>query len=201
MAVLIRLAVDADADAIAGIYRPVVEATAISFETTAPGRAEMGRRVTDTLPSHPWLVCDIDGRIAGYAYATRHRMRDAYRWSVDTSVYVDNGYRRRGVGRGLYESLFAILAAQGFFNAYAGITLPNPASVGLHESVGFEKLGVYRRVGYKLGRWHDVGWWQRALQAHRPPSREPYDVATVLSQTASEKLLTCGQGSVRAEVD
>src|SRR5438093_2942798 len=122
MAIRIRLAQDADVDAIVGIYRPVVEGTAISFETSTPDRDEMARRLGETLQSYPWLVCDIDGQIAGYAYATRHRVRGAYRWSVDTSVYIKEAYRRRGVGRGLYESLFAILAAQGYFNAYAGIS-------------------------------------------------------------------------------
>jgi phosphinothricin acetyltransferase len=144
---MIRLACDADVDAIADMYRPVVESSTTSFETSPPDREEMARRLHETLTSFPWLVCELDGRIAGYAYAMRHRVRDAYRWSVDTSVYVGEAYRRRGVGRGLYDSLFAILAGQGYFNAYAGITLPNPASVALHEGLGFESVGVYRGVG------------------------------------------------------
>src|SRR5262245_39478674 len=156
----IRLARESDADALAAIYGPIVESTAISFETIVPDAHEMARRVNETLRSHPWLICDLDSRVIGYAYATKHRLRGAYQWSVDTSVYTDGRYRRQGVGQGLYRSLVGILAAQGFFNAYAGIALPNPASVALHESVGFRALGVYRRVGYKLGRWHDVGWWQ-----------------------------------------
>jgi phosphinothricin acetyltransferase len=142
MTIRIRLACDADVDAIAEIYRPIVESTAISFETSAPDRAEMARRVSDTLESYPWLICEVAGNVVGFAHATRHRVRGAYQWSVDASVYIDEEYRRRGVGRGLYESLFAILAAQGYFNAYAGIALPNPASVALHESVGFEPIGV-----------------------------------------------------------
>jgi phosphinothricin acetyltransferase len=199
MAIRIRLAQDADVDAIVGIYRPVVEATAISFETSTPDRDEMARRLGETLQSYPWLVCDIDGQIAGYAYATRHRVRGAYRWSVDTSVYIKEEYRRRGVGRGLYESLFAILAAQGYFNAYAGISLPNPASVALHESMGFERIGVYRRVGYKLGRWHDVGWWQRTLNEHEQSPKEPSDLGTVSKQPGWERLLARGQSAIRAE--
>jgi L-amino acid N-acyltransferase YncA len=198
MAFCVRLAKDSDADAIAEIYRPIVEATAISFETNAPDRDEIARRISDTLRSYPWLVCDVGGRIAGYAYATRHRPRGAYRWSVDTSVYVEDAYRRRGVGRGLYVSLFAILAAQGYVNAYAGIALPNPASVALHESLGFEKVGVYRRVGYKLGQWHDVGWWQRILREHEQSPNEPYDLPTVSRQPDWEALMAQGLSSIRA---
>ncbi len=175
----IRLAALSDAEAIATIYRPVVETTTISFETVAPDRDEMAKRLADTLVSHPWLVCDVDGRVTGYAYATKHRVRAAYQWSVDTSVYVDAACRRSGVGRGLYQSLFAILAAQGFVNAFAGIALPNAASVALHEAVGFEPLGVYRRVGFKLGAWHDVGWYQRLLQPRPDAPQPPKPVAEV----------------------
>src|SRR5712691_2676075 len=121
MAAQIRLAEHLDAGAIAAIYRPFVETTAVSFETVTPDREEMGRRITEVLVSFPWLVCELDGRLVGYAYATQHRVRAAYQWSVDTSVYVDEKYWRPGVGRGLYTSLFGILAAQGFFNAFAGI--------------------------------------------------------------------------------
>jgi len=194
----IRLATLSDADAIAAIYRPVVETTTISFETVAPDRDEMAQRLADTLASHPWLVCEIDGRVAGYAYATKHRVRAAYQWSVDTSVYVDAACRRSGVGRGLYRSLFAILAAQGFFNAFAGIALPNAASVALHEAVGFEPLGVYRRVGFKLGAWHDVGWWQLALLAHDASPDAPLPIAAVQRRGDWASLLAAGQPSIRA---
>lgn len=199
MAVEIRLARDADAEAISAIYRPIVETTAISFETSPPDRGEIAHRINDTLRSHPWLVCEIGGQVAGYAYAARHRVRGAYRWSVDTSVYVDDAYRRRGVGCGLYTSLFAILAAQGYFNAYAGIALPNPGSVGLHESMGFEKIGVYRRVGFKFDRWHDVGWWQLTLQQHELLPREPRDIPAVSSHSNWESLLRSGLPIIRAE--
>ena len=133
MAAHIRLGRDRDAQAIAAIYRPFVETTAISFEDVAPGPDEMARRIMETAASYPWLVCEIGGHVVGYAYAAQHRVRAAYQWSVDTSVYVSKQYWRFGIGRGLYISLFRILAAQGFFNAFAGIALPNPASVALHE--------------------------------------------------------------------
>jgi phosphinothricin acetyltransferase len=194
----IRLAQESDAEVIAGIYRPIVEGTAISFETTAPDRHEMTRRIRETLASHPWLVCDLGEVIAGYAYATRHRVRGAYRWSVDVSVYVDAGHRQRGIARGLYRSLFAVLRAQGYFNAFAGIALPNTASVALHEAMGFEEVGVYRRVGYKLGEWRDVGWWQLVLQAHAQLPVEPLDVAAVQKRSEWRSLLAAGEREIRA---
>ena len=169
---LIRLATVHDAPAIAAIYRPIVESTPISFETVAPDANEMGRRIQEVMGSHVWLVCEREGAVAGYAYASTHRARAAYQWSVDTSVYVDDAFRRRGIGHALYLSLFAVLTVQGYANAFAGITLPSAASVGLHERAGFTPLGVYRRVGYKLGAWHDVGWWQRSLDLRdeEPPA-------------------------------
>ena len=198
MGARIRLAGVPDADAIVAIYKPIVETTAISFETAVPSPEEMSRRVAETLQSYPWLICDVDGRVAGYAYAAKHRVRSAYQWSVDTSVYVAADSQRRGVGCGLYQSLFAILAAQGYFNAYAGIALPNAASVGLHESMGFEKIGVYRRVGYKLGQWHDVGWWQLTLRAHDRNPASPSSLATIATQRGWEALLSRGEPAVRA---
>ena len=165
---LIRLASPADAAAVRQIYTPAVERTPISFEVVAPAVAEMARRIVDHADEHPWLVAEDGGAVLGYAYAGQFRARAAYRWSVETSVYVAGGARRRGGGRTLYASLLSLLAAQGYHRAFAGITLPNPASVGLHEAMGFARLGVFREVGWKLGSWHDVGWWQRQLAA---PSR------------------------------
>ena len=201
MTIRIRLASDADVDAIAANHRPIVESTTISFEATAPGRAGMAQRVRETLESYPWLVCEVSGNVAGYAYATRHRVRAAYQWSVDTSVYIDEEYRRRGVGRGLYASLFAILAVQGYFNAYAGIALPNPASVALHESMGFKPIGVFSGVGFKLGRWCDVGWWQRSLHGRQRSPEQPHGLATIAEQAGWEALVRCGESLVRAGAD
>jgi phosphinothricin acetyltransferase len=160
----IRLADEVDAAAVRDIYAPVVENTVISFEDTPPSEGEMADRIADARPRYPWLVCEIEDEIAGYAYAGQHRSRGAYRWSVDVSVYVAEERRRTGVGRGLYESLLELLRLQGFYNAYAGIALPNEASVSLHESLGFERVGVYESVGYKDGAWRDVGWWQLKLR-------------------------------------
>lgn len=144
----------------AAIYHPLVEATAASFEEVAPDAAEMEQRIRATVQLTPWLVAaDDEGSVAGFAYASRHRPRAAYRWSVDVSASVAEGQRGNGVGRLLYGELLAILTAQGFVNAYAGIALPNPASVALHEAMGMRRIGVYERVGFKLGSWHDVAWY------------------------------------------
>lgn len=159
----IRLARPDDARGVHAIYAPIVRDTVISFELDVPGAEEMSARIAKTLATHPWLVWEEAGRVAGYAYASRHRDRLAYQWSVDVSCYVHGDFRRRGIGGRLYRALFRILRAQGFFNAYGGITLPNAASVALHESVGFAPLGVFRGVGFKLGAWHDVGWWHCRL--------------------------------------
>jgi phosphinothricin acetyltransferase len=159
----IRLATPDDASAIAGIYRPIVERTSISFEAVAPTDGEMRQRVTETLTLYPWLVLEDATDVLAYAYGSRHRPRAAYQWSVETSVYVDERHRRRGLGGRLYTTLLELLTAQGFANAYAGIALPNPASVALHERMGFRGIGVFPRVGFKLGEWWDVGWWHRSL--------------------------------------
>jgi L-amino acid N-acyltransferase YncA len=169
---IIRLATLDDAEAIRDIYAPICEATPISFETHAPTVDEMRRRIAKTLESLPWLIREQHGEPIGYAYASPHRERAAYRWSVDVSAYVRDGHRRTGVGRTLYASLFALLRLQGFYKALAGITLPNPGSVGLHEALGFQTVGVYRHIGFKCGEWHDVVWYQLSL---RDPTGEPED--------------------------
>ena len=197
--VRIRLASELDAEALAGIYAPFVEQAATSFETIPPGPDEMLRRVVETTTLYPWLVCE-SGEVVGYAYATQHKARAAYRWSVDTSVYVATSHHRRGIGRGVYASLFEVLRAQGFFNAYAGVTLPNAASVGLHEAVGFRKLGVYERVGYKLGRWHDVGWWQLGLQPHHGNPDEPHPLVSVQARPDWERVVRSGERLIRGAV-
>ena len=139
----------------------------------------MRQRIAKTLMSLPWLVCDDNGQLLGYAYASPHRERAAYRWSVDVSAYVREGFRRSGVGRGLYASLLALLRLQGFHNAVAGIALPNPGSVGLHQAMGFEPVGIYRAIGFKCGKWHDVAWYQLALRECTGVPEAPLDFQVV----------------------
>lgn len=161
-----------DAAACAAIYAPHVADGAASFEEVAPDAGEMRDRMQRCTRTHPWLVLERGGSVAGYAYACPHRERAAYRWAADVSVYVAAEHRRAGVGRALYEALFALLRDQGLRAAVAGITLPNPASVALHEALGFALVGVYPAIGWKAGAWRDVGWWQLELLARgdEPPA-------------------------------
>ena len=167
----LRPAERADAAQIASIYAPIVRETAISFEVDPPSSEEIAARIGTIQQRYPWLVATMGDTILGYAYGSEHRQRAAYRWSVDVTAYVLETARRQGIGRKLYLALAAILRAQGFYSAYAGVTLPNDASVGLHEAVGFRPLGVYRNVGFKLGQWRDVGWW--GLELSSPGTGEP----------------------------
>jgi phosphinothricin acetyltransferase len=196
--IVVRPAAEADAVALAAIYAPIVTGTAISFEVDAPDAQEMARRLALTAPSTPWLVCSDADEILGYAYAGPHRARAAYRWCVDVSVYVAAAAGSRGVGHGLYATLLALLERQGFHRAYAGITLPNAASVGLHERLGFTPLGVYRAVGFKLGAWHDVGWWERPLAAAATPPAEPIRFTDLEADPAVRDALAEGASRVRA---
>jgi len=166
----IRPATAADAAALLAIYAPYVERTAVSFETVVPGIEDFASRVQRYATQWAWLVAERDGRCLGYAYGSPHRERAAYRWSAETSAYVDVAAQRQGVGKALYLALFDALAAAGYCNAFAGMTLPNAASVALHRSVGFEPIGVFRRVGWKFGAWHDVAWSQRRLRDGQPPA-------------------------------
>ena len=177
MSALIRVADEDDAEQVLAIYEPIVTQTAISFEVVPPTLDEMRARISSTLARLPWLVCSEDDGVLGYAYASQHRQRPAYQWSVDVSVYVNPELHRRGIGRSLYSSLFESLRSQGYYNAFAGITLPNEASVGLHTRMGFEPVGIYRGVGYKLGNWHDVGWWQLRLRASDDVPSPPIGLA------------------------
>ena len=160
----IRHATAADGAACAAIYAPYVVDGWTSFETDPPDAAAMARRIDDYSASHGWLVAVTgDGDVIGYAYASAHRTREAYRSSIDVAVYVAPGAQGQGIGRQLYARLLPMMAELGYHAAYAGIALPNPASEALHKAVGFTAVGVYREVGFKMGGWRDVGWWQRLL--------------------------------------
>jgi L-amino acid N-acyltransferase YncA len=161
-----------DSAACAEIYAPHVEDGPTSFEEAAPSAEEMAARIEETTATHPWLVAESDGEVVGFAYSCGHRSRPAYRWAVDVSVYIGDRYRGEGHGRRLYEALFEELRERGFRVACAGITLPNEASVALHQRLGFEPVGVYRGIGWKAGAWRDVGWWRLELSpgAEDPPA-------------------------------
>jgi L-amino acid N-acyltransferase YncA len=186
---MIRLATEADADAVAAIYAPYVRATAISFETEPPGADEMRGRIRAALAWAPWLVCERDGRVVGYAYAGRFHARAAYQWTVEVTVYVDSASHRAGVGRALYGVLLDALRLQGFHVAVGIIALPNPPSVGLHERLGFVNVGVAAAVGFKHGRWHDVGWWRLELQHLDDPPAPPRLLAAVVGTAEWNRLL------------
>jgi L-amino acid N-acyltransferase YncA len=191
----IRFAGAADAGDIAAIYAPNVVENAISFEADPPSPQMMCERITSTLQQLPWLVYERDGELMGYAYASPHSQRAAYCWSLNASVYIAAGCRRLGIGRALYTSLFALARLAGYYSVHAGVTLPNVASVGLHESFGFVPVGIYRAVGFKLGAWHDVGWWQLALRPRRGAPTQPKALPILRAQEANavEAALAAGR--------
>ncbi|WP_320670881.1 GNAT family N-acetyltransferase [Patulibacter defluvii] len=172
----IRDATAADAAACAAIYAPYVRETVVSFEQDPPSAAAMAERIAAAQARHAWLVLTDDragGRVVGYAYGGPFAGRPAYRWACEVSVYLDREHRGRGGGRALYAALLERLAARGLRQALAGMTLPNDASAGLHRALGFAPAGVYRRVGWKHGAWHDVAWVQRSLGDGDDPPAEP----------------------------
>ncbi len=175
---VIRIAAASDSGQISAIYAPYVLNTAISFETEPPSAEEMRERISETATFWPWLVFERD-EVLGYAYAGSYRTRAAYQWSASVSVYVDSQAHRAGVGRALYASLFRLLELQGICNLYAGITLPNDASVGLHSAFGFQQISLERSVGYKLGAWHDVSIWHMALRPCLPDPQPPLPITKV----------------------
>lgn len=197
----LRLARPDDADGVRDIYAPFVAETAVSFEESVPGVDAIADRIESTVEQYPWLVCvaedaeshDDPESILGYAYAGAHRNRAAYRWSVDTSVYVAESARRQNVATGLYTALFEVLRAQNYVNAYAGTTLPNPGSVGFHTAMGFEPVGTYEAVGYKDGEWHDVQWLVRRLRNRPANPEEPLPVGEIVGTDASESALGAGE--------
>jgi L-amino acid N-acyltransferase YncA len=162
----IRLAEEKDAARILAIYSPYIETTSFTFETETPTVPEFAERIRTYLLNWPWLVCEIEGMITGYAYATKYRERAAYQWCTESSVYIHDDFQRAGIARALYTALFEILKRQGFRNIYAVINLPNEKSVAFHESCGFEYFATYEKVGYKLGKWKNVGWWKLSVNEY-----------------------------------
>jgi len=197
MTATIRPATEDDAAAVAAIYAPYVRDTAVSFEVDAPAAAEMRQRIARTLPQYPWLVCARGPEVLGYAYGSQFRVRAAYQWSVEVTVYVAAQAHRHGIGRALYTALIRLLVLQGYHRAYAGITLPNPASIGLHESLGFTRVALYHAVGFKRGAWHDVGSWELSLQPPSLPSGPPLPFDSIRTSPDCEAALAAGVSLLR----
>lgn len=168
---LIRPVTLADAADILQIYSPYIENTVITFETEVPTIEEFTARIERIKSEYPYLVCETGGKVIGYAYASKHRERSAYKYSVDVSIYVDMDHHREGIGKALYSNLFEALGSYDYYTAYAGITLPNEKSIGLHKSFGFHEVGVFHNAGYKMGRWLDVIWLEKQL---KPYEKSPY---------------------------
>ena len=194
----IRIASPGDAGDMVDIYAPFIRETAVTFENEVPSVEDFAGRVAGVLERFPWLACDDGGRVIGYAYATPHRARPAYRWSAETSVYVAEGRRRSGVGRALYAALLEILRVQGIRNAYAGITLPNAQSAGFHESFGFRQIGTFPSVGYKQGAWRDVGWWHLRLGEVSGEPPEPGRFPEIRSGEAVRRILDVARDGFRS---
>jgi L-amino acid N-acyltransferase YncA len=188
----IRLATADDADDVLAIYGPVVRDTAVSFELEPPSREEMSQRIRSTLERTPWLVAEEGRPVWGYAYAGPFRARPAYQWTTEAAVYVHPGHRGKGVGRALYTALLAALRSAGYRSVVGGITLPNAASVALHESLGFRPVGAFKAAGFKLGGWHDVGFWQIELRGDEPPALPPRGLPSLVGRPEWEAALRAG---------
>ncbi len=169
----IRVATADDADQVLSIYAPFIESSIVTFEIEVPSLSEMSHRISHVLEKWPWLVMQDGQKIAGYVYAHEYGSRKAYQWTVESSIYLAENYRGRGIGRKLYACLFSILQAQGFYQVVAGASLPNESSVALHESMGFIKVGTFKDVGFKMGRWVDVCRWQLELNTSAKDSKNP----------------------------
>ncbi len=193
----IRLITENDAHEVLEIYKPYVINSIISFEYEAPSLDEFLQRIQNNISEYPWLVCLDDNKIIGYAYASKHRYRIAYQWSCESTVYLLAEYHRKGIAGILYKTLFSLLRLQGFFNVYAGVSLPNEKSVGFHQSFGFKKVGTYKKVGYKFGKWHDVEWLQFQLQRHIVSPTMPKTIGSVVDTEKCRQILEKANKSIK----
>jgi phosphinothricin acetyltransferase len=162
-----RLINDTDTQAVLDIYKYYVDNTIISFEYEAPTLEEYADRIKTNTEKYPWLVCLYNNKIIGYAYGSTHRYRTAYQWSPESTIYLSPNFHTKGIGRILYETLFSLLKLQGYYNVFAGVALPNEKSVGFHRALGFEEIGIFKKVGYKHGNWHDTQWFQLTLNEYK----------------------------------
>ncbi len=195
--VKIRLATPKDGEALLNIYKWYIENTAITFETEVPSAEAFGQRIESTLARFPWLVCEIDGVVAGYAYASKHRERAAYQWSADLSIYVDAKYHRRHIAKALYKVLEEALRLQGYYSVFAGVTSPNPKSEAFHLAYGFDTIGVFENVGYKLGQWRGVKWFKYTLADYEMEPIAPKAFPEVKDAEIFGELLRAAEGLIQ----
>lgn len=186
----IRLVAEKDTKAVRDIYAYYVEQTHVSFEYTAPTIEEFQERMIATTEEFPWLVCLQQEEVVGYAYAHKHRLRDAYQWSPESTIYLAPHVHTKGIGSILYKALIDILRLQGYGNVFAGVALPNEKSVGIHQRLGFEEIGIFKNVGYKNGKWHDTRWFQLNLQQLQSTPKTPMKLASILATTDYSEILT-----------
>jgi phosphinothricin acetyltransferase len=185
----IRFAIESDSASILQIYAPYITDSVITFEYEVPTITKLNEKMANIQKKYPWLVCEINGNIVGYAYASCFREREAYKWSVDFSVYINPQYHRKNIGKALYFALFELLKLQGCYNAYAGVTLPNIKSEGLHESFGFKAIGIYENVGYKFGSWHDVKWYGLKINEHDQAPVKPKSINEISNTNESKTII------------
>ncbi|HET9137399.1 MAG TPA: GNAT family N-acetyltransferase [Candidatus Kapabacteria bacterium] len=193
----IRFITLADAEAVRLIYLPYVRNTSITFEVAEPTPEEFVHRVETITAQYPWIVYEENGEVLGYAYGCRHRAREAYDWSAESAIYVKEGAHGRGIGKKLYQALFALLKAQGYVNIYGGVTQPNENSNKLHEAVGFTELGRFKNIGYKHGKWHDTKWYELALQEHSAEPAAPKPMPELIDSPAIATILDEVNRSIR----
>lgn len=198
MSIIFRLANSTDATQILAIYEPIVENTFISFEEIIPTVADIQARIEKTLQQYPYLICEIDGQVAGYAYASAFRSRAAYQWVTETTIYVHASFYRRGIAKALYTTLMNVLREQGYLNVIGVIALPNEASVHLHEILGFEKIGIFENMGYKINGWRDTGWWQLELNPMPNLPTPPQSIEDFQKLPIFKTLLEQGQSQIKA---
>lgn len=195
----IRLATERDSASILQIYAPYITDTVITFECQVPSLTAFSERMANIQRKYPWLVCEIDHQIAGYAYASCFHEREAYNWSVDFSVYIDPQYHRRNIGKALYLGLFEILKLQGYYNAYAIVVLPNIKSERLHESFGFKEIGIYQKAGYKFNSWHDVKWYGLTINEHIQSPAKPKSIHEVSHMDKFKKIIKKAEQIMKIE--
>ena len=192
---MIRLAKPTDSAAMLDIYSPYIENTSLTFETITPSIPDFTQRIENYLQLTPWLVADKDGKVAGFAYASKYRDRTAYQWSIECSIYVHDDFLHTGIGTELYSTLFRILKHQGFTTVYAVINLPNEPSVEFHEKMSFRHFATFEKVGFKLGQWKNVGWWQLQLNEYENEPYAPIHLKDLPPETIS-KLLKSVEGGL-----